>query len=143
MSVAVLMPVSLTQMSQGLLNERVRSVQPHSAKVLDNGFRHRDHTSTLGAQYDSEGADQRKAHGLRTTACLKIIQDGTAAWGGSSEGNHLRLSSSEIPGREICRNGSLSFHARTGERSDRGQRPFTPRLCSDLAYDRFRNDDLV
>lgn len=85
-------------MSEGLLDERVRSVQPYSAEVLDNWARRLDHAFAFGAQNDTEGADQWQPECLSTAASFQVIENGTAPWRGLREGKDLRFSSSEIPG---------------------------------------------
>lgn len=94
------------------------------------------------AQNDAEGADQRLPEGLSTAACFQVIEDGTAAWGGSRKREDLRLSSSEIPDGKLRRNGDLGFDTSLGKGVELSKHALTSGLCSNLAGNHSRHDEL-
>src|SRR5689334_552081 len=100
-------------MSQGLLYERVRGVQADAAEVLDHRASPLDHSFAFGAQHHPQSANQRKPERLGTATCLQVIENGTAARVGSGECENLRLSSPEIPCRNLRGCGDVLFDPRS------------------------------
>jgi hypothetical protein len=80
---------------------------------------------------------------LRTAACFQIVKDGAAVWGNSRESENLRLSSPQIPDRELRRDGDFGFETYAREGKHLRNRALTPWFRSNLADDNIRHDELI
>jgi hypothetical protein len=131
-------------MRQGLLDELVRGVQPYSEEVFDDRTSRFEHAFALGAQDDSEGADQRQSKGLSTPPSFQVIQDGATASGVRfCKSEDLRLSSAEIPGRQLRRNRDFRFNAYTRKSRNLSEHSLALWFRSNLSDDHIRHDKLV
>jgi hypothetical protein len=74
---------------------------------------------------------------------VEIVKDGAPIRSGSSQGEDLRFSSTEIPDGDLRRNRNLGLNACARQGSDLLQHALTVRFSSNLAEDRFRNEENV
>jgi hypothetical protein len=111
--------------------------------MLDHRTSPLDHALVPGAQHHPQCADQRQPERLGTAACLQVIENGTAARVGPGEGENLRLSSPEIPRRNLRGWSDLVFESCSHEGSDVRDDSLTFWFRSDFAGDHFRHEELV